>query len=456
MSASRRGAALAGIALVAACHKGPAEDVATTAPVPVQVAEAHLGTITEYLRVTGTVDPAPGADWTALPPDRALVAEVRYATGDMVRRGSVVVRFDAPPLRSDLATRAGELASARARLENARKNHDRLALLLEKGIASRKEMEDARKELLDSEAAVRQSGQTHEAAAELAARATAVAPFDGVVSQRWHNPGEIIDANEHVLRLVDPRRLQVTASVPVADASRVVIGRAARVTVPGNDRVERSGKVVGAPAFVDPATGTAAVRVAVSGPLPVGATVEAAIVADQRSNVLIVPSGAILREEDKTSVFVVSSDSKAHRHAVVVGLTSGDEVQIVSGVRDGEKVVVKGHEELPDGAVVTIEEAEAEPPGAAAPKEGGGESAAGGGTAQPGAEASGAAPPATDRAKAAPSGAGGTGSGVSASAPPGAAGAGTTRPPTGTTASLPPPSGSSGSRPAAKPSPAAR
>src|ERR1700694_4888894 len=182
MSASRRGAALAGIALAPACHKGPAEDVATTAPVPVQVAEAHLGTITEYLRVTGTVDPAPGADWTAMPPERALVAEVRYATGDMVRRGSVVARFDAPPLRSDLATRAGELASARARLENARKNHDRLALLLEKGIASRKEMEDARKELLDSEAAVRQSAQTHAAAAELAARATAVAPFDGVVS----------------------------------------------------------------------------------------------------------------------------------------------------------------------------------------------------------------------------------------------------------------------------------
>jgi cobalt-zinc-cadmium efflux system membrane fusion protein len=425
MSNTRRAITLAGIALVAACHKGPAEDVATTAPVPVQVAEAHLGTITEYLRVTGTVDPAPGADWTALPPDRALVAEVRYATGDMVRRGSVVVRFDAPPLRSDLATRAGELASARARLENARKNYDRLALLLEKGIASRKEMEDARKELLDSEAAVRQSGQTHAAAADLAARATAVAPFDGVVSQRWHNPGEIIDASEHVLRLVDPRRLQVTAAVPVADAPRVVVGRAARVTVPGNATVELPGKVVGAPAFVDPTTGTAAVRIAVAGPLPVGTSVEVAIVADQRSNALIVPAAAIVREEDKTFVFVVDSDNKAHRRAVVAGLSSGEEAQIVSGVREGEKVVVKGYEELPDGAVVTIEETGAEAETA---------------------PAAGSAPP----------GASGTGTGVSASAAPGASGAGSgsTRPPTGTTASpQPQPPGSSGSRPAAKPSP---
>ncbi len=52
------------------------------------------------------------------------------------------------------------------------------------------------------------------------------------------------------------------------------------------------------------------------------------------------------------------ADGKAHRRAVVVGLVSEEEAQIVSGVREGEKVVVKGQDELPDGASVTIEEAE--------------------------------------------------------------------------------------------------
>jgi cobalt-zinc-cadmium efflux system membrane fusion protein len=322
MSGRRTAPTIAALALALACHKAPPEDVATTAPVPVQVAAAHLGTITAYVRVTGTVDPAPGADWTATAPEKSRVAEIRYAPGDYVRQGAVVARFDAPPLRADLATRSSEASQARARLDNAKRNFERLSTLLEKGIASRKEVEDARKELLDAESAVRESGQTREAAADLAARATPIAPFSGIVAERWHSPGDVIDANEHVLRIVDPAHLQVTAAVPVAEAPRVVVGHAARITIPGSEVAEMAGKVVGAPAAVDPSTGAA----------------------------------AVVRDEDKTFAFVVGADSKAHRRAIVVGITSGDEVQIVSGVREGERVVVKGQDELPDGATVTIEE----------------------------------------------------------------------------------------------------
>jgi RND family efflux transporter MFP subunit len=364
MSARGLAVAITAAALAAACHKAPPEDVATTAPVPVQVAAAHLGTITAYVRVTGLVEPAPGADWTVTAPDKALVTEIRYAPGDYVRKGAVVARFDAPPLRADVATRSSEQSQARARLDNARRNHERLSTLLEKGIASRKEVEDARKELLDAEAAVRESGQTHAAALDLAARATPVAPFSGVVAERWHNPGDVIDANEHVLRLVDLGRLQATAAVPVADATRVVAGHSARVTVPGGEGREIAGKVVGTAATVDPATGAAAIRVAVSGALPVGTPVEIAIVAEQRPNALIVPAAAIVREENKTAVFVVDAGDKAHRRGVVVGLVSAEEAQIVSGLREGDKVVVKGQDELPDGATVTVEESEEAEPAA--------------------------------------------------------------------------------------------
>jgi len=401
MSARRLAVAMSACALAAACHKAPPEDVATTAPVPVQVAAAHLGTITAYVRVTGLIEPAPGADWTVTAPDKALVTEIRYAPGDYVRQGAVVARFDAPPLRADVATRSSEQSQARARLDNARRNHERLSTLLEKGIASRKEVEDARKELLDAESAVRESGQTHAAAVDLAARATPVAPFSGVVAERWHNPGDVIDANEHVLRVVDLRRLQVTAAVPVADALRVVVGHAARVTVPGGEGREIAGKVAGTAATVDPATGAAAIRVSVSGALPVGTPVEIAIVAEERPNALIVPAAAIVREENKTTVFAMGTDNKAHRRAVVVGIVSAEEAQIVSGLREGEKVVVKGQDELPDGATVTIEEAEEAEP--AAKEETAGEApTAGGAASRPDSGGDGAAPPAAPRPSAHP------------------------------------------------------
>src|SRR5438093_6538012 len=210
----------------AGCHKAADEQTQTSAAVPVEVALAHVGTIRAVVASTGTADPLPGADWTIIAPQPARVAVITKAEGDRVRKGELLVRFDAPPLRADVATRTGELAAARARLDNARKNETRLAGLLERGIAARKEVEDAQKELREAEAAVRQSSGTHAAASDLAAQATVYARFNGIVAHRSHNPGDIVEAaaSDPVLRVVDPTRMQVTASVPVADLVQIAVG----------------------------------------------------------------------------------------------------------------------------------------------------------------------------------------------------------------------------------------
>jgi RND family efflux transporter MFP subunit len=351
-----RSAVLVAFALVAAaCHGAKREEVETEAKVPVTVATPRRGALVAHVRATGTVDPAPGADWTVTAPQAARLAELRWATGDNVRKGAVLVRFDAPSLRADLATRSAELAQAQARLENARRNHARLSQLLEKGIASRREVDDAGKELADAEAGLTQATETRAAAADLASRATAIAPFDGLVAQRWHNPGEMVDANEHVLRLVDSRRLEVTTAVLVADAGRIVLGHSAVVTVPGGPDPGVPARVVGAPGAADPATGTAPVRLRLSAALPVGTPVQADIEAETVKDALVVPASAIVRDGDKAAVFVVDADGKAHRREVEVGLAGSDEVQIVSGLEISESVVVKGQTDLPDGASVTVE-----------------------------------------------------------------------------------------------------
>jgi membrane fusion protein (multidrug efflux system) len=64
---------------------------------------------------------------------------------------------------------------------------------------------------------------------------------------------------------------------------------------------------------------------------------------------------AVVKEEGKAHVYVVGADGKAHRRDVLLGLTTPTEAEVVRGVQAGEKVVVKGQEELPDGAQVTVE-----------------------------------------------------------------------------------------------------
>ena len=352
---SRRALALAlAAAALLACHKKAAEEVATEEAVAVEVEPARTGTIRALITATGTVEPAPGADWTITAPGPARIAEVPKAEGDRVRPGDLLVRFDAPTLDADAAARAAELGQAQANLENARKNHTRLSLLLEKGIAARKEVEDARKNLLDAEAALRGATSTASNAAELAARAVVRARFSGVIAKRSHNPGDTVDgaAGDPVLRVIDPSRLQVSVSVPVADLGRIVVGRASRLVFPGGEQAP-DGRVLSLPAAVDTATGTATVRVSAPPGLAAGTAVQVEIVAEEHAGVVLVPAAAVVREDDKAAVFVVEADGKAHRRAVTLGIETTVEVEIETGVAAGEQVIVKGHEELPDGATVT-------------------------------------------------------------------------------------------------------
>jgi RND family efflux transporter MFP subunit len=341
--------------MLAACHRRAAEDLATEAAVPVETLLPRVGTITAYVRASGVVEGAPGADWTITAPQASRIAEIHAAAGDTLRRGAIAVRFDAPQLQADLATRSGDLSAARARQKAARANLERLSGLQEKGIAARKEVEDARKDAEEAEAAVRSATQGRAAAASVSARAVAIAPFDAVVAQRWHNPGDLVDANEHVLRLVNPKRLEVSCAVPVADAMRLARNRPARVAAPGAaEDAALAARVVSAPALVDSATGTANVRLSLAGTLPVGTPVQVEIAAEERVNALILPETAVVKEEASVAVFVVGPDRHAHKRAVTLGLASGPDVEIRSGLQPSETVVVKGAAGLPDGALVAL------------------------------------------------------------------------------------------------------
>ncbi|HEX6739603.1 MAG TPA: HlyD family efflux transporter periplasmic adaptor subunit, partial [Vicinamibacteria bacterium] len=158
--------------------------------------------------------------------------------------------------------------------------------------------------------------------------------------------------------VIDPSRLQVTVAVPVRDLGRIVVGRAARIKPSGSAAEGWEGQVLGLPATVDPATGTAAVRVSAPAGLAAGTPVQLEILAEEHQAVIVVPAAAVVRENDQAAVFVVGADGKAHRRLVTLGIEAGDEVEIQQGVAEGEPVVVEGHDELPDGATVTTEPAQ--------------------------------------------------------------------------------------------------
>lgn len=113
-------------------------------------------------------------------------------------------------------------------------------------------------------------------------------------------------------------------------------------------------KVTSLPAAVEPGTATVPVRLALPATalLPVGTPLQIDIDAEVHASVVLVPLDALVREGEATAVFVVEGD-KATRRTVVVGLANQDQVELRSGVKASELVIIAGQAGLPDGATIS-------------------------------------------------------------------------------------------------------
>jgi RND family efflux transporter MFP subunit len=350
---TRRCAATLALVCFAGCTKHAVEEVDTKAAAPVTTLSLAPQTVEGIVSASGVVAAAPGADLAITAPESARIAELPKAEGDRVKPGDLLVRFEIPSLHTDVATRHAELQAAQARVENAQASVTRLTTLFEHGVAAQKELEDAKRDLAEARAAAGQAQAALQNAQQLESRTVVRATFPGVIARRGHNPGDMVEPGKDdvILRVVDPDKLQVIASVAIPDLSRVKTSQPVRIVVPGSDEPEH-GKVLTRPAAVDPTGVAADVRIAFGAPtrLAVGTPVRIEIVAEQHPNTLAVPASAVLHEDEDAFVMVAGADNKAHKRKVTIGLATPKLAELTSGVKAGEAIIIQGQQGLPDGA----------------------------------------------------------------------------------------------------------
>jgi len=355
--AVRRVAMVAVIGALPACHHAESEQTPTETPVVVRVEAARSGSVRAVIAATGLVTAAPGAELVVTAPEAARIVELPKAEGDRVRAGDLLVRFEIPSLTAEAAAGRAEIEQAEARVENARAAEARVAGLFDRGVAARKEVEDAERELREARAALTQARSASGAANTLAGRTVVRASFSGVVARRFHNPGDFVEPGpgDPILRVIDPSRLEIAAAVPVSALPQVRAGAPARFDVPGTDR-PMDASVIARPAAVDAGRATATVRLRPGSPagLTAGLAVPVEILGPERSGAILVPPAAIVRDGGATVVMTVDAEGNAHRRDVEVGIVTPDAAEIRKGVAAGERVIVRGQNGLPDGAAVTI------------------------------------------------------------------------------------------------------
>ncbi len=269
----------------------------------------------------------------------ARITEIKVRSGDRVKRGQVLATLDASESRAQVAQAQGQLAAAQAELNRAAADEKRFSALFARGSVTASERDAA-------EAAYRgAAGRVAQAqAAVAAARAgleysTVRAPVDGVVVERLAEPGDMAMPGKPLVRLYDQNALRVELEAPEDLAQKVEVGTPLKVAVASTGAVydTRVSEIVPAS---DPASRSFLVRAS----LPSGQRLQPGMFARATftvgsESILTAPRDAI-QEVGQLATARVVSEGRVETRMVSVGRRFGDRVEILAGLRAGQRVIL--------------------------------------------------------------------------------------------------------------------
>jgi len=332
-------------ALLAACKgAGPAEAQAKPAEaasdaIPVEVVPAARRAIAASY--TGTAALEPRAESQVVAKTSGVALEVLVEEGQVVRAGQPLVRLD--PDRARLA-----VAQAEAQLRKLENNYRRAQQLVAQQLISAGEVDQMRYDLENARA------QHNLARLELS-YTTVVAPISGVVASRSIKPGNFVQINTPIFRIVDNSRLEATLNVPERDLATMKPGQPVVLQADAIPGRSFQGVVDRVSPVVDSGSGTFRVVCAFSGGdgLQPGMFGRLRIDYDQRADALVVPRLALLDDQADPAVYTVR-EGKAVRVPVKLGYTEGEWSEVRDGLKEGEPVVTAGKVALRDGSAVHV------------------------------------------------------------------------------------------------------
>lgn len=267
------------------------------------------------------------------------IVELPYDVNDYVPAGAVVVRFTDVEQRSAVGRAQAALDAAQAAATEADADQRRIAELFREGIVPRAQLDQA---VARRDATAAQLGAARAAldeAREQLEYTVVRAPYAGIVTERHVEVGGSVRAGQPLISGLSLQRLRVDVEIPQTDIGAVREHGRAALLLDGGVRVPAR-EVVVFP-YASPDTHTFRVRVelpeADTGLYP-GMTVKVAFAIGEASRVLV-PARALVRRGELTGVYVVH-DGRVALRQVRIGARFGDDVEVIAGLDDGDRVVL--------------------------------------------------------------------------------------------------------------------
>ncbi len=367
--------------------------------IPVEITPVKSEAIASFLRGTATIES--DEEVRILAEAAGRTTQVVVEEGDRVEQDGVLAQLDDREAQLRVERAKVQLAEAKTaftslvRLDQkeaklslrgaevaaaeARENYRRAANMAKAGLISQEELEAKQTQLDTAEVALEKEGvrlqyktiddaryryeraQTELKEAELLLQFTTVkAPMTGVVSQRHVSRGQFVQKNQHLFTMVDPTRLLARTFLPEKFSSRVTVGQDAYVETEALQAERFAARVKLISPVVEAESGTFKVTVELLNPPPTlkpGMFATVLITVATRDQALVIPKRALTLDSSQPTIYRLEK-GRARRVTLKVGLSDNDRIEVLSGLTEGDQIIVVGQEKLLDEMRVKVVENE--------------------------------------------------------------------------------------------------
>jgi membrane fusion protein (multidrug efflux system) len=325
---------------------------------PVEVAEVRTDKVRDNFRAVGTIE----ADEIVqvVSEVNAVVRSLPFQEGSAIGKGQVIAQLDDREIRADAERTSALVAQEQSNYERAKK-------LVESQAISTQELETARADFAVAEA--------NEALARARLDKTRItAPYNGVIGRRRVSPGAFLRVGDLITEIARVDVVKVAFSAPERYVGRMRVGSPVVIATPAYPGETFRGRVSVVDPILDPRTRT--IQIVAEFPnsgrrLKPGMSADVAVAISERAGALLVPDEAVFAEGNQVFVYKLNADSTVARAAITIGSRDSSQVEVLTGLASGDRIVRAGHQKLFDGAKVMPAPA-GPPPGDTAARSGGG------------------------------------------------------------------------------------
>jgi len=277
--------------------------------------------------------------------------------GSSVKKGDILAEISAPEIDQELSQAVAARVQAAASADLAKSTADRWKSLRQKDAVTQQDLDERISAYSQAEANLAAADANVRRLRNLSGFNQVVAPFDGVLTRRNVDVGDLVNAGNggtgqalFSVAQVDPLRLYIY--VPQVYANQVKVGDAVTVTLAERVGEQYRGTVARTARAIDTATRTMQVEIQVPNPtgaLITGSYVQATLPINVDAKALVVPTNVLLFRPEGTRVALADASGRVHLVPVKLGTDFGDKVEVLSGLTAADRVVLNPADSLADG-----------------------------------------------------------------------------------------------------------